>query len=68
MSQKIEVLKHLQAGKSLTQEQAIAKWRCFRLPVMIQRLRDEGHMIAMEWVPNRDNMGRHGKYSLMVKQ
>ena len=60
MSQKTQVLAHLKTGNSITQEQAIALFRCFRLAVVIERLRDDGHRILTERVGDTG----YGRYSL----
>lgn len=45
MTQEIQILKHLQAGNSITQMDALNKFGCFRLASIIHKLRCKGYDI-----------------------
>lgn len=48
MSQKTQVLKHLQSKKSLTPLEGLRKYGTLRLAAIIFNLKDEGHNIITE--------------------
>jgi hypothetical protein len=57
------VLAHLNQGRSITQLEAISEYGLYRLPVIIQTLRDRGHSI---WCEMRVGVNgtRYGRYSM----
>lgn len=57
-TQKAAILKHLQAGHSLTPKGAAKLCGCMRLGARIHDLKHEGHHIESRLVPVR---GRHGR-------
>jgi hypothetical protein len=57
------VLAHLESGRSITQLEAISEYSLFRLPVIIQTLRDRGHYIATD-MRVASNGTRYGRYSM----
>jgi len=50
MSQKQQILDHLNAGRTLTPMDALYKFGCFRLGARIFELREAGHNIKGELV------------------
>lgn len=64
MSQTKEILKHLEAGNSLTPLEALEKFDCFRLGARCYDLRKEGYNIQSEIVKNPWNGKRYAKYFL----
>ena len=59
------ILHHLQAGKSLTQLEALPKFGCLRLGGRIHELRREGYNIQTEMV--KVGRARVAKYSMVNK-
>jgi len=62
MSQKQKIFNHLKRGWALTAEQAIDKFRCFRLAPRIAELRHEGHDIRTTTI--RSGKKSWAKYTL----
>jgi len=57
------LLLHLQSGKSITNVEAQALWRCRALPKRISELRGQGHDIKAEW--RKDSTGQsYVRYTL----
>jgi len=57
------ILAHLEAGKSITNIEAQALWRCRALPKRISELRSMGHNIKADW--RKDSTGQsYVRYSL----
>ena len=50
MTQKTDILKHLEAGKSLTPLGALNSFGCMRLAARISDLRGDGHAIEVKMV------------------
>lgn len=44
---------YLLSGRSITSLQALKRWGTMRLPVYVQRLRDDGYKIKTEMVTER---------------
>ncbi len=61
---KIQVLDHLEQGKTLSQAEAIYHFDCYSLIAVIQRLRVAGHDIATHTEPNQSNKDSHARYEL----
>ena len=59
-SQKAKVLNWLKSHGQITQIVAINQFRCFRLAVVINRLRNEGHEIDTELIGKE----KYAKYTL----
>ena len=61
MSQSEAILKHLQAGKSLTALQALSLFNCLRLGARILELRHAGYDIRTETIrtKSRKNVARY---------
>lgn len=57
------VLAHLKTGRSITQLEAMTEYSLFRLPVIVQTLRDRGYMIYTE-MRTAVNGTRYGRYSM----
>lgn len=51
MTQKANILAHLQAGKSITPLQALKQFGCFRLADIVYKLRGDGHQIITNDLP-----------------
>lgn len=68
-SQEAKVLNLLQRGKPITQKDAIAKFRCYRLSARIMSLRQRGFNILTERMKMKDG-GSFGRYWLIdsIKQ
>lgn len=65
-SQAVEILKHLQAGKSITPLESLERFGCFRLGARIWDLRKQGHEIEREMVTTPQ--GKHvASYRLAEK-
>ncbi len=65
-TQKQQILNHLKDGKSITQAEAVRLYNCWRLPVVISRLRKEdGYNIKALDEPNVTNNGIHARYVLI---
>ena len=60
----IQVLAHLQQGKTLSQAEAINLFDCFRLSAVVERLRKQGHDIVTHGEPNLNSKGTHARYEL----
>lgn len=61
---KILVLNHLQQGKTLTQAEAIAQFKCYRLSAVINCLRNAGHEIVTHLERNSSDTGNYARYEL----
>lgn len=61
-SQRLEILKHLQKGRSVTPLEALEKWGCFRLSGRIIELRKAGHNIVTE--VEEKNGKRYARYKM----
>lgn len=60
------VLEHLQSGRSISNVEAQALWRCRALPKRINELRQQGHNIVAE--RREDSTGQtYVRYSLVQK-
>jgi hypothetical protein len=62
MSQKTQILKHLQGGHPLTALDALTKFGCFRLASRIGELRAEGHKILSEIVVDLTTGKKYAEY------
>ena len=58
-SQRERIFDHLAAGYSLTPQQALCKFGCFRLASVIYRLRNNGHFIL-----NHTDNGKYATYKM----
>jgi len=65
ISQKQRIKQHLQKGKTITQMQALRKWRCFRLSARINEIRNDGIDVRTTMVDNSHNSGAHAKYKIV---
>jgi len=65
MSQNMEILARLLAGKSITPLQALYRFGCFRLSARIYDLRRMGYDIKMVII--EENEKRYAKYFLVKK-
>ena len=64
MTQKQNILKHLEAGKSLTPLKALGLFGCFRLSARILELRQQG--LKIETIVKTDWHGRtYAQYKLV---
>ena len=63
MSHNEQILAHLKSGKTITQEEAIDNFRCFRLSGRIYDLRERGHDIQSHMV--EVNNKRFARYRLV---
>ena len=63
MTQKIEILTHLQQGKSISAAEAVTVYSCYRLAARINDLRRDGHEIKSV-VKTDMNGKRYARYSL----
>lgn len=59
-----QVLAHLKNGKTLSQEEAIHYFDCYRLSAVIDRLRKQGFDIVTHNEPNLNSKGIHARYEL----
>ena len=59
-----QVLTHFKNGKTLSQAEAIALFKCYRLSAVIKRLRNAGHVIATHTERNSSGTGTHARYEL----
>lgn len=66
MSQRQQILTHLQAGNELTPTDALKAFGCFRLAGRILELRQMGHEITTE--DREENGKRFAVYRLKRKQ
>lgn len=64
-SQRLEILKHLKKGRSVTPLEALEKWGCMRLSGRIIELRRAGHNIVTE--VEEKNGKRYARYKMEVK-
>ena len=64
MSQKSEILKHLEAGNTITPFEALKLYSCFRLGGVIFRLKDEGYNITTKLVSNHSG-NPYARYELV---
>ena len=62
-SQKTRILEYLEEHGSITQAEAVERFRCYRLSARISELKDDGHNIITESEPN-NGYGRHARYFL----
>ena len=53
--QKQQVLNHLKCHGSITPLEALQQYGCFRLAVIINRLRNEGHPIDTDLMTSTNN-------------
>jgi len=60
------ILSHLQSGKSITNMEAQALWRCRALPKRISELRQKGHNIKREW--RKDSTGQSYVHYTLIKE
>jgi len=61
------ILSRLQKGKSITNIEAQALWRCRALPKRISELREQGHDIKAEW--RKDSTGQsYVRYTLISNE
>ncbi|NLL36543.1 MAG: hypothetical protein GX256_03350 [Fretibacterium sp.] len=67
-TQKLDVLRHLQAGHTLTQDEARALFGIMRLASRIEELRREGWNIVTEMIPVGQNGAKVGRYSLSKEE
>ena len=63
-SQKLAVLEHLQAGRSITQDEAREQFGIMRLASRIDELRREGWNVETEMIPIGEGGARVARYSL----
>jgi len=63
-SQRLAVLAHLQAGRSITQDEAREQFGIMRLASRIDELRREGWNVETEMIPIGENGARVARYSL----
>ena len=61
------ILKYLKEHDSITQDEAIDKFRCYRLSARIFDLRVRGNMIETEMVYSVDDAGYPMKYAKYKK-
>lgn len=63
-----KIKKHLEEGGTITQDQAARPkfGRCWRLSVVINRLRKSGMNIHTEMIQNKTNHSKHAKYFVLV--
>lgn len=61
-SQDKQVLIHLQHGNTISQEEAINLFNCYRLSSVIHRLRNAGHKIITLTEPNKSRFGNRARY------
>ncbi len=66
MTQNIQILNYLKAGKSLTAIEALNRFGCFRLAARIQNLKDDGNNIMTQFVTLKKSKKRIASYSLKV--
>ena len=57
-----QVLTHLEHGNTISPEEAIQLFNCYRLSSVIHRLRNAGHKIITHREPNRGGIGNHARY------
>lgn len=62
------VRSHIKSGKMLTQRQAIAKFKSYRLASHIERFRKEGLDIVTLMIVNKDGRGFHACYYLRTEK
>lgn len=58
---------HLLLGKTITQSQALKRWRTSRLAVYINRLRNDGMNIVTEMVTDKRTGDIFARYKLNAK-
>jgi biotin operon repressor len=58
----MNILTHLQSGRSLTPLEALNEFGCFRLAAHIESLRKDGHRIFTHMV--NENGKKYAKYTL----
>lgn len=63
-SHQAQVLNYLKSGKTLSQDEAITYFNCYRLSAVIKRLRNIGYDILTHRVPNLNKKGSHACYEL----
>ncbi len=61
---KQKIMNHLRATGPLTARYCAAEYHCWRLAARIAELRQEGHDIRTDMVPNA-NGGKHARYTLV---
>lgn len=64
ISQNTQILRHLQAGGSLTPLEALHGFGCMRLGARIHELRALGHHIRVEYIRTSSLGKRIARYSL----
>lgn len=65
ITQKANILRHLQQGKTITQREAIALCNCYRLSAVIFELRSVGYSIITHDEDNDSGIGTHARYELI---
>lgn len=61
-SQDNQVLAYLKHGNTISQEEAIHFFNCYRLSSVINRLRNAGYKIITHREPNKVSVGNHARY------
>mgnify|MGYP003681117503 CR=1 FL=1 len=64
MSQKAEILAHLQAGNSLTVVGALSMFGCYALSQRIGELKRDGHVILTKMVETKTSKKQIASYRL----
>lgn len=64
LSQKQQILSYLKQGNSLTQLEALNKFRCLRLAAVVNTLRDSGYNIVTMMETNEQTGSRYARYVL----
>lgn len=64
VSQKQQILNYLKQGNSLTQLEALNKFRCLRLAAVVNILRDNGYNIVTMMETNEQTGSRYARYVL----
>lgn len=67
LSQSEKILRHMKRGRTITQEQAVRLFKCYRLSARIADLKKKGYNIVTENVPNKGEHGYHAEYRLEEK-
>ena len=67
LSQNEKILRHLKRGRTITQEQAIELFKCYRLSARIANLKKKVYNIVTEMEKNKGEHGYHAKYRLEEK-
>jgi hypothetical protein len=63
VSQRVEILRHLAKGKSITPLEALDRFGCFRLAARIDEIRASGHNVVTEKV-RTSNGARVARYRI----